>query len=67
MSLFWLYKNYGDFEMPYARSFSVPVNMVRDSVKYKDLSDQDKQELEDKLGLTEFSNEELQEFKIGSQ
>ncbi|MEN5053863.1 DEAD/DEAH box helicase family protein [Sphingobacterium kitahiroshimense] len=48
------------------RSYSVPVHMVRDGVKYKDLSDQDKEELEEKLGLTEVSDEELQEFEIGS-
>lgn len=48
------------------RAYSVPIQMVRDGVKYKDLSDQDKQELEEKLGLTEVSDEALQEFEIGS-
>lgn len=48
------------------RSYSVPIQMIRDGVKYKELSEQDKEELEDKLGLTEVSDEALQELEIGS-
>lgn len=48
------------------RAYSVPIQMVRDGVKYKDLSEQDRQELEEKLGLTEVSDEALQDFEIGS-
>lgn len=48
------------------RAYSVPIQMVRDGVKYKDLSEQDRQELEEKLGLTEVSDETLQDFEIGS-
>lgn len=48
------------------RSYAVPVQMVRDGVKYKDLSDEDKAELEEKLGLTAVSDEALQEFEVGA-
>ncbi len=48
------------------RAYSVPIQMVRDGVKYKELSEEDKEELENKLGLTEVSEEELQELEIGS-
>ncbi|WP_333886240.1 DEAD/DEAH box helicase family protein [Sphingobacterium siyangense] len=47
-------------------SYVVPVQMVRDGVKYKDLNDEDKAELEEKLGLTEVSDEALQEFEVGA-
>lgn len=48
------------------RAYAVPIQMVRDGVRYKQLSDQDKAELEEKLGLTEMCDNELAEFEIGS-
>lgn len=48
------------------RSYAVPIQMVRDGVKYKELSDEDKAELEEKLGLVYVSEDELEEFEIGS-
>ncbi|MDF2517344.1 MAG: restriction endonuclease [Sphingobacterium sp.] len=48
------------------RSYSVPLQMVRDGIKYKDLSEEDKRELEEKMGLAEISEEELQNLEIGS-
>src|SRR5690606_41695121 len=48
------------------RSYSVPVEMVREGVKYNELSPEDKEELEEKLGLSETDDEELEDFEIGS-
>lgn len=48
------------------KAYSVPIQMVRDGVKYKDLSEEDKRELEEKLGLSELSDEDLEDFEVGS-
>lgn len=48
------------------RSYSVPIQMVRSGVKYSELSAEDKKELEEKLGLSEIANAELEELEIGS-
>lgn len=48
------------------RSYSVPVKMLREGVKYKELSEEDKIELEEKLGLLELEDDELEDFKISS-
>lgn len=48
------------------RSYSVPIQMVREGVKYNELSPEDKEELEEKLGLSEIAEEELEDFEIGS-
>src|SRR5690606_26706411 len=48
------------------RSYSVPIQMVREGVKYNELSPEDKKELEEKLGLSETADEELEDFAIGS-
>src|SRR5690606_9538198 len=46
--------------------YSVPIQMVREGVKYNELSPEDREELEEKLGLSEIAEEELEELEIGS-
>src|SRR5690606_36737504 len=48
------------------RAYSVPVQMVREGVKYNELSEQDKKELEEKLGLAELADDALEDLEIGS-
>ena len=48
------------------RAYSVPVKMVREGVKYSELSEEDKRELEEKLGLADHSEEELEDLEISS-
>lgn len=48
------------------KSYSVPVQMVRDGVKYNELSEEDKRHLEEKLGISSLAESGLDDFEIGS-
>jgi len=48
------------------KAYSVPVKLVREGVKYKDLSKEDKRQLEEKLGLNGDDSTALDSLEIGA-
>lgn len=48
------------------RAYSVPVKFVREGLKYKELSPDEKRQLEEKLGLNDDATPLPEEFEIGS-
>jgi len=48
------------------KAYSVPVKFVREGLKYKDLSPDEKRQLEEKLGLNDDAAPLPEEFEIGS-